>query len=545
MFSSGSCKADLVLMNGKVVTVDPSFRIAEAIAVKGERIVAVGSNEEVKGFVGDGTEVIDLEGRTVLPGLIDSHIHMLGTGLSMFMIDCRTPPRSSISDIIDAVRERAERLRPGDWIEGRGWDQAKLAEHRFPTRWDLDKAAPENPVILTRTCGHIVVVNSRALEIAGISRDTPQPSGGVIDKDESGEPTGILREAPAFNLVRRCIPPPTFERKVEAIGMASKALNEAGITGVIEPGLSAEDMRAYQKALSDGKLTVRVSMMLRGLEGGEPIEEGLRRIREFPLLTGFGCSMLRFLGLKLLIDGGIGGRTALLREPYEGEPENYGVLTLPRESLQRLVDEANQQGMTVGVHCAGGGAMDIVLEAFKETDRRRSIGGRRYTLIHAYQPTRGNIEDCRLLGVVVASQPSFLYYLGDSYYENVGPRRASELLPHRSWIDGGVLVASGTDSPVTPYHPFVSLWASIARRTEVKNLELGRGEGVTREEAIRMYTWNGAYASFMEGLTGSIEPGKLADLIIIDRDILTCPEDEIKDVRVLRTILGGRTVYKA
>ncbi|MEM2127537.1 MAG: amidohydrolase family protein, partial [Candidatus Bathyarchaeia archaeon] len=272
MFSSGSCKADLVLMNGKVVTVDPSFRIAEAIAVKGERIVAVGSNEEVKGFVGDGTEVIDLEGRTVLPGLIDSHIHMLGTGLSMFMIDCRTPPRSSISDIIDAVRERAERLRPGDWIEGRGWDQAKLAEHRFPTRWDLDKAAPENPVILTRTCGHIVVVNSRALEIAGISRDTPQPSGGVIDKDESGEPTGILREAPAFNLVRRCIPPPTFERKVEAIGMASKALNEAGITGVIEPGLSAEDMRAYQKALSDGKLTVRVSMMLRGLEGGEPIE---------------------------------------------------------------------------------------------------------------------------------------------------------------------------------------------------------------------------------------------------------------------------------
>lgn len=545
MSSLEICRADLVLINGKVVTVDPSFRIAEAIAVKGDRIVAVGSNEEIRKFVGGETEVLDLEGKMVLPGLIDSHIHMLGTGLSMFMIDCRTPPRNSISDILDAVRKRAEKLRPGEWIEGRGWDQAKLAEHRFPTRWDLDKAAPENPVILTRTCGHIVVVNSRALEIAGIDRDTPQPIGGVIDKDETGEPTGILREAPAFNLVRRHIPPPTLERKVEAIEMASRALNEVGITGVIEPGLSAEDMRAYQRALSEGRLSVRVSMMLRALEGGEPLEEGVRRIREFPLLTGFGCNMLRFLGVKLLIDGGIGGRTALLREPYEGEPENYGVLTLPRESLQRLVDEANQQGMTVGVHCAGGRAMDIALEAFRETDRKRSIRGRRYTLIHAYQPSRENIETCRSLEVVVASQPSFLYYLGDSYYENVGPKRAAELLPHRSWIDGGVTVAFGTDSPVTPYNPFVSLWASIARRTEIKHLELGRGEKVTREEAIRMYTWNGAYASFTEGLTGSIEPGKLADLIIIDRDILTCPEDELRDVKVLRTILGGRTVYRA
>jgi predicted amidohydrolase YtcJ len=545
MESLGTCRADLVLVNGKVVTADSEFRIAEAIAVKDGRIAAVGSNEEIGKFVGEDTEILDLKGGMVLPGMIDSHLHMLGTGLSMFMIDCRTPPMSSIEDILKAVRERAEGLRPGEWIEGRGWDQAKLAEHRYPTRWDLDRAAPENPVILTRTCGHIVAVNSRALEIAGIDRDTPQPVGGVIDRDEAGEPTGILREAPASNLVRRRIPPPSLERKVEAIERASRALNEAGITGVIEPGLSAEDMRAYQRALSEGRLTVRVSMMLRALEGGEPLEEGLRRIREFPMVTGFGCEMLRFLGLKLLIDGGIGGRTALLREPYEGEPENYGVLTLPRESLQRLVDEANQIGMTVGVHCAGGRAMDIVLEAFKETDRKRSIRGRRYTLIHAYQPSGENIEDCRRLGVIVASQPSFLYYLGDSYHENVGPRRASELLPHRSWIDGGVLVASGTDSPVTPYHPFVSLWASIARRTEVRKLELGRGEGVTREEGIRMYTWNGAYAAFMEELTGSIEPGKLADLVIIDRDILTCPEDEIKDVKVLRTILGGKTVYDA
>jgi len=541
----GACRADLVLLNGKVVTVDPEFSVAEAVAVKDRRIVAVGSTAEIEGLVGAGTEVIDLEGRMVLPGLIDSHIHMVSTGLTMSMIDCRTPPMDSIADIVVAVRERAEKARAGEWIAGRGWDQAKLAEHRNPTRWDLDEAAPDNPVYLTRTCGHVVVVNSKALEVAGVTRDTPQPVGGTIVKDEDREPTGLLLERPAFWLVLKHVPPPDLERKKEAIRLASRAFSEAGLTGVIEAGIAAEDMRAYQEVLREGGLTVRVNMMLKGVEGDEPVEESLRRIREFPLTTGFGDDMVRFLGLKLLIDGGIGCRTALLREPYEGEPDNRGILTMPEEKLQRLVDEANLQGMMVGVHCAGGGAMDIVLRAFEETDRKRPIKGRRFTLIHAYQPSEENFETCRRLGVVVASQPSFLYYLGDSYYENVGPERSKWLKPHRAWIDHGIVVAAGTDSPVTPYPPFVSLWAAIARRTEVQETQMGTGQKVTREEAIRMYTINGAYLTFEEDARGSIEPGKLADLIVIDRDILTCPEDDIKETKVLRTILSGKTVYKA
>lgn len=539
-----ACRTDLVLLNGKVVTVDDDFSVAEAVAVKDGRILAVGPSAEIAEMAGAGTEVIDLEGKTVLPGLIDSHLHMLGTGLAMSIINCRTPPMRSIADIVAAVREKAEEAEPGEWIQGRGWDQSKLAEHRNPTRWDLDEAAPDNPVYLTRTCGHVVVVNSRALELAGITRDTPQPVGGTIVKDGEGEPTGLMLERPAFWLVLKHVPPPDFDRKVEAIKLVSQAFSESGLTGVIEPGIAAEDMRAYQRALKEGGLTVRVNMMLTAVEGDEPVEESLRRIREFPMTTCFGDEMLRFLGLKLLIDGGIGPRTALLREPYEGEPDNYGILTMPEEKLQRLLDAGNMQEMMVGVHCAGGRAMDIVLRAFEETDRKRPIKGRRFTLIHAYQPSEENFEQCRRLGVVVASQPSFLHYLGDSFYENVGPERSKWVKPHRAWIDNGVAVAAGTDSPVTPYHPFVSLWAAVARRTEVEGTQMGAEQRVAREEAIRMYTINGAYLSFEEDVKGSIETGKLADLTVIDRDILTCPEDEIKETNVLRTILRGKTVYK-
>lgn len=539
--------ADLLLINGKIVTVDPEFDVAEAVAVKDGRILAVGSNDEVNALRGSKTEIVNLEGKMVLPGLIDSHLHMVGTGETLTKIDCRTPPMNSIANIVAAVKKNVEAAEPGEWILGRGWDQAKLYEHRNPTRWDLDEVSPENPVWITRTCGHVSVCNSKALEIAGVDKETPQPVGGKIVKDENGELTGILQEAPAYLLVRKHIPPPDLESTIEAISLASKAFSEAGITSVVEAGIENLDIQAYQRVSDDGKLTVRVNMMLRGRlrSCDETVEESVARISDFPMLTGFGDDLLSFLGLKLLIDGGIGGRTALLRKSYEGEPDNFGILTMPEEELQKLVDAGNLAGMMVGVHCAGGRAMDIVMNAFERTDKIRPIKERRFSLIHAYQPNEHIFEKCRELGVVVASQPSFLYYLGDSYYENVGPERSKWLKPHRAWIDNGVIVASGTDSPVTPYQPFPSMWASIARRTEVKDNLMGDEQRIARKEAVRMYTISGAYHTFEEGLKGSIEPGKLADMIVIDRDILTCPEDDIKDTKVLRTFLGGKTVYEA
>ena len=538
-------KADLLLLDGKVITVDSEFNVVEAVAVKGGKIIATGITPEIEGLQGEGTEVIDLQGKTVLPGLIDSHLHVVGTGLLLSQINCRTPPMGSISDILTAVKEAADKAEPREWILGRGWDQVKLSDHRNPTRWDLDKVSPENPVWLTRTCGHIGVCNSLALEIGGVSKDTPQPVGGNIEKDEGGEPTGLLEEGPAMNLVRKHIPPTSFEDTVKAIKQASKAFSEAGLTGVVDAGIDSETMRAYQRVADDGELNVRVNMMLHGKLGDETVEESVERITGFPISTGYGNDLLRFLGLKLLIDGGIGGRTALLREPYEDQEENKGILIMPVEDLQKRVDAGNLAGMNIGIHCAGGGAMDVVLNAFEETDKKKPIKGRRFSIIHAYQPTEENFETCRRLGIVVASQPSFLYYLGDSYHENVGDDRSKWLKPHRAWIDNGIEVASGTDSPVTPYPPFPSLWASIARRTEVLGTQMGTEQKVTREEAIRMYTIKGAYYTFEENIKGSIEPGKLADMIVLDRDILTCPEDEIKDTNILKTILGGKTVYEA
>ncbi len=538
-------KADLLLLNGKVITVDSEFNIVEAVAVKDSKIIATGTTPEIEGLQGEGTEVIDLKGKTVLPGLIDSHLHVVSTGMLLSQINCRTPPMSSISDILTAVKEAADKAEPGEWILGRGWDQVKLSDHRNPTRWDLDKVSSENPVWLTRTCGHIGVCNSLALEIGGVSKDTPQPLGGNIEKDEGGEPTGLLEEGPAMNIVRKHIPPTSFEDTVKAIKLASKAFSEAGLTGVVDAGIDSKTMRAYQRAADDGELNVRVNMMLHGKLGDETAEESVARISDFPLSTGYGNDLLRFLGLKLLIDGGIGGRTALLREPYEDQEDNKGILIMPTEDLQKRVDAGNLAGMNIGIHCAGGGAMDVVLNAFEETNKKKPIKGRRFSIIHAYQPTEENFETCRRLGIVVASQPSFLYYLGDSYHENVGDDRSKWLKPHRAWIDKGIEVASGTDSPVTPYPPFPSLWASIARKTEVLGTQMGTKQKVTRDEAIRMYTIKGAYYTFEENIKGSIEPGKMADMIVLDKDILTCPEDEIKDTKTLKTILGGKTVYEA
>lgn len=538
------CMADLALINGKIITVDEKFSIAEAVSVKDGKIQHVGTTEEVKKLTGPATKVVNLEGKTVMPGLFDSHLHVTGTGSALMMINCRTPPMHSIEDMKKAVAEKVKETKPGEWILGRGWDQAKLAEKRNPTRWDLDEVAPDNPVTLTRTCGHLLVANSKALEIAGITKDTPQPIGGQIVKNADGEPTGMLEETPAMVLVRKHIPQDGIPEFMEQIKAAFKAFNEVGITSVIDAGTSEDQMVAYQRLKDQGLVTVRTNMMLRAINGDEPEESSLERIDNFPMISGYGDDLLKLQGLKILIDGGIGGRTALLREHYEDDPDDFGLLTVPEDKLQKLVDAANKRGMLCGIHCCGGKAMDIVIDTYKKTNKIKPIKGRGFYLIHAYQPSEQNFKDCIEYGINVASQPDFLYYLGDSYINSVGLERCKWLKPHRAWLDHGIMTAAGTDSPVTPYPPFPSLWASVARETEIGKVCLGEDQKVTREEAIRMYTINGAYLTFEQDIKGSLETGKLADMIILDRDILTCPEPDIKDTVVLETILGGETVYK-
>ena len=296
MSTPKACEADLALINGKVLTVDEDFSIKEAVSVKNGRIQSVGTTSEIKKLIGPSTEVIDLKGKMAMPGLYDSHLHVVGTGTALLHINCRTPPMMSIEDMKKAVAEKVNESEPGEWIQGRGWDQAKLAEHRNPSRRDLDAVSPDNPVILTRTCGHLAVVNSKALEISGITKDTPQPVGGKIVKDSKGEPTGMLEESPAMNLVKKHIPPVDIPETMKAIKAAFTAFNEVGITSVIDAGDTEDEMVAYQLLKERGELTVRANMMLRAIQGEETIDESVRRVEGFPMLTGYGDELLKFQG---------------------------------------------------------------------------------------------------------------------------------------------------------------------------------------------------------------------------------------------------------
>src|SRR4030042_1221594 len=274
MKPSNACEADLVLVNGKIITVDEGFSVAQRLAVKGGRVQAVGTTEEIGRLSGKSTEVIDLKGKTVMPGLYDSHLHVVGTGTALQMINCRTPPMMSIGDMKKVVAEKAEQAGSGEWIQCRGWDQAKLADHRNPTRWDLDDASPDNPVVLTRTCGHLLVANSAALRIAGVTRETLDPVGGRIVRDEKGEPTGMREESPAMNLVRLHVPPVGIPETMKAIRMACQAFNEAGITSVIDAGDTEDEMVAYQLLRGRGELRCGVNVMLRSIQEGGPGGEG-------------------------------------------------------------------------------------------------------------------------------------------------------------------------------------------------------------------------------------------------------------------------------
>lgn len=336
-------KPDLILFNGKVVTVDDRFSIAQAVAIKGDRIVAVGSSADLKRLKGPKTEVVDLKEKTVIPGFNEGHLHMMSTGQGLMKVNLQDRRVRTISDLIQAVANRVKITPKGEWVEGWGWDQSKLQENRFPTRWDLDRVSPEHPVYLTRTCFHIAVANSKALELAGITKQTPQPEGGEIVKDEKGAPTGALLERPAFSFVEKLIPKPDLRQKKEAIKAACKAFNAAGITSVNDGGLDIGDFQAYQEVMNEGNLTVRVYGMVR-LELREiSDDEAIAYLRHIGPRNGFGTDYLKMGAIKITMDGGVGGRTALMRTPYiTDKPNNFGIQSLAQDRLRKIIADCHE-----------------------------------------------------------------------------------------------------------------------------------------------------------------------------------------------------------
>jgi predicted amidohydrolase YtcJ len=539
---SGLGAADLILQNGRILTLDDSDRTVEAVAIRNNRFVAVGATSAMQEFAGENTRIVDLGGHTVLPGLVDAHSHT--TGVSPDYLDL-TEARS-VAEIASAVEQKAGQTPAGDWIIGagpfmfwRGWDEQRLKEKRLLTRWDLDPVSPNHPVLLIKEAGHALVLNSYALKLAGINKETPDHSGQVVKDKNTGEPTGILLES-AMNLVFQALPSSTPEDQLEAAKHASDQLLRMGTTTVANMSVGPQDVRLFQELYSDTS-EVHVSTVLCPLAPTTlPMEEALEFLRRWPVMTGFGDSNLKIGSLKVFVDGGITGRAAWFRKPYKDRPDFYGIPQLEEETLFEVVRLADQLGWQVHLHVCGDAAVDLALRALEAAQEANGTTGRRHILTHLYVVSPAMMERMRRLGVVAVLQPNFVHSLGKHMEKALDADQLEHLIPFRSLLEAGVLVALSADG--LPQNPMYGIYAAVARSSEDGAI-LGKAETVTRKEAIRAYTRTSAYALFEEENRGSIEPGKLADLIVLDRDILTVPVEEIKDTQVHMTIKHGKVVF--
>ena len=535
---------DTTIVCGDIVTMDPACPHAQAMALRGDRIVAIGSVEAVRAALGGAASREIRYGQgTVVPGLIDTHNHMHWTGVQARLVDLA--PARSFADIQEAIRAYATRHPERPWISsGGGWHLTSLREGRYPTRKELDAACEDRPVFLPRV-GHAAVVNTRALQLAGITRDTPDPVGGRIERDADGEPTGVLLEPPAFEPVARMVPPLAIDEQAQALRDIQRAYHAAGLTGIMDPGVTPEMMRAYQQLWRKGELSMR-SVLMPLADSSLPLQENLDRIERAGLGTGFGDKQLKLGGVKLFLDGGASLGTALMREPFPDERCNCGIQVTPTEVFRRIAWHCARLGWSLGVHVVGGKAIDIALDVFAEIDREIALRPLRFTLIHAYLwPEERNIREAARMGIVVATQCSMQYAFGPLLVKRFGTALMAVATPVRSWLDGGVVVGGGSDSPITPFQPLLGLWQARTRLVAGSNEPVGRQQAVTGEEALALYTRDAAYLSFSEHERGVLRPGMLADWTVLSVDPVACEPEALRDARVLATAVGGRIVYEA
>jgi predicted amidohydrolase YtcJ len=540
-----SSAPDLVLHSGTIHTMDARDSTAPAIAIAGGRITGAGSDDEMRGLAGLGTVVESLEGRVVVPGLIDAHNHLLATGRMLAhvqLFDCR-----SIGEVVERVAASCRAAPPGAWVLGRGWDESLLAERRHPTRDDLDPVSAGHPVVLHRVWNQLVA-NSRAMELAGIGRDTPDPSpdeaySGSFERDAASDPTGLFRDR-AKELILRHVSPLSATDEVGAIEAACAAYNAVGLTGVAEPGLYPAETRAFHQAALDGRLTVRVDMLLAGWGFGTVADEpGLKtRFEALGLRGGFGNELLRIEGIKFMPDGGVGDRTARMFEPYLDEPGNRGQWVVDPVELPALIRWVHDLGFSIDTHTCGDEAQQVVVQAYAAALEANPNPRLRHRVHHAYFPTRRSLELMARHRIPAVVSNPFITNLGESFVLSLGEERAARAMPMRTYLDAGIPLAGSSDSHVSDYNPWVGMYGATTRKT-VTGRVLGPEERITAREALRSYTIGGAYVTGREKLTGSLEPGKLADLVLLDQDPLAIDPSDLKDLKPLATMIGGRWVF--
>ncbi|GMB80099.1 amidohydrolase [Shinella zoogloeoides] len=535
-------EADLILVNGRIWR-GRAEGISEALAVWQGKVLATGSNADILDLKGPSTEVIDLEGRFASPGLIDNHLHLIATGIAMGHVDATPAAAPTLAALMARISERAAATPKGAWVRGRGYDQVKLDTGRHPTREDLDRAAPDHPVLLTRACGHVSIANSRALELAGITEATPVPEGGVIGLTD-GRLNGLLAEN-AQNLVKAVMPEATTEELIDGIERGGRHLLSFGITSCMDAAVGHvagfAEIQAYEMAKLAGRLPVRVWLTLLGDPGVSIVEDCWRA----GLLSGKGDDMLRVGGVKVFLDGSAGGRTAWMTKPYEGEPDNIGVQMLPDEVVYAAVKDYHDRGYQMVCHAIGDGAIEQLITAYEKALAGNPDPDRRHRIEHCGFSTPEQHERMKAAGILPAPQMAFIHDFGDSYIAVLGEERGLPSYPIGTWMRLGLKPSTGSDSPVCSPDPFPNLHAMVTRQTG-KGTVMEASETLSREEALQAYTEYGAYSQKAEGVKGRLVPGQWADIAVFDNDLLEAPTDTIlSGTRCLLTLLAGRVVHDA
>jgi len=550
--------ADRVLLNGNILTVDAHDSVVEALAIRAGRIVAVGSNEEISALIGSGTEQIDLRGLTATPGLLDSHAHFSSGGLQKLTnADLSYPLVTSVADVVKSVAARASNTPPGDWVLGRGWDEGKLSELRYVYASDLDPVSGDHPVWLTHTMGHYGVANSQALAMAGITAETPDPPGGVIDRDVEGNPTGVLKES-AMRLVTHLIPAATADQERDALRMMSREFNRECMTGLKDPGIYEDTWQAYQDVLGEGALTVRVFALWRSPDTLDEAHQLVRKIAPFTRpYESTGDDRLISGGIKLFADGSGGARTAWVWQDWNknrsGVDEgNHGYPAIDPDVLRELIFLYHDAGLHMGIHAIGDRAIDFVVASYALALIRNPQHGLRHAIIHANIPTELAMNTMASLqqtfdAAYPETQANFTWWIGDTYAGNFGAERSLRLNPFHTFQQKGIRWGGGSDFDVTPFPARYGIWASMARQPMLGVYgadPYGRAEAVDVRTALRSFTlWN-AHQMFLEDKIGSLEVGKYADIAVWNVDLYTAPAEDIKNMQCQMTLLQGEVVYQ-
>lgn len=534
--------ADLVLMEGKIATVDTDFSIREAAAVVGDEIVFVGSNKDVDKYIGPGTEVIKLDGKLVLPGLIDAHAHLTSLGEQLSYLNITGT--ATYQEVIDKVAGRVKTAKPGEWIIGGRWDHNHWPGKAFPHQKALSAVSPDNPVYLRRVDGNSAFVNKKALEIAGITKDTSDPFGGVIHRDEDGEPTGVLVNR-AMNIVKGHIPKDTEEQALAKFQKAVRSCVAVGLTGVHEAGVGPLEIAMYKKLIDAGKLDIRLYAMLGEQEKPE-LGGDLAAYFKKNRIDQYGNYFLSVRSVKLFFDGALGSRGAAFFEPYADDPENKGLLRITPEYITNVSRAALKAGMGVNTHCIGIRGNRLCLDSYEAALKEIPTEDHRFRIEHSQIVRREDVEKFAALGVIPAMQPTHCTSDMSFVEDRVGKQRAEGAYAWRWFREAGLVIPCGSDFPVESNNPMLGIYAAVTRQNVKGGPEGGwyPGQRLSIEEAVRGFTIWAAYGAFQEDVLGSIEVGKLADFTVLDTDILKVEPRDILKAKVLYTIVAGKTRYK-